>query len=37
VNSVMLDGSARFVSETINVASWRALGTRSGGEVVQLP
>jgi prepilin-type N-terminal cleavage/methylation domain-containing protein/prepilin-type processing-associated H-X9-DG protein len=34
VNSLMLDGSVRFVSDSIPVATWRALGTRAGGEVV---
>jgi prepilin-type N-terminal cleavage/methylation domain-containing protein/prepilin-type processing-associated H-X9-DG protein len=34
VNALMLDGSVRFVSDTIPVATWRALGTRAGGEVV---
>jgi len=30
----MADGSVRFVSEAINFQTWRAMGTRSGGEVV---
>ncbi len=30
----MADGSARFVSENIDVGTWRALGSRAGGEVV---
>jgi prepilin-type processing-associated H-X9-DG protein/prepilin-type N-terminal cleavage/methylation domain-containing protein len=34
VNVLFLDGSVRFVTETINTNNWRALGTRSGGEVV---
>jgi prepilin-type processing-associated H-X9-DG protein/prepilin-type N-terminal cleavage/methylation domain-containing protein len=34
VNALMLDGSVRFVSDTIPVATWRAFGTRAGGEVV---
>jgi hypothetical protein len=29
-----MDGSARFVSENIDRNTWRALGTRSGNEVV---
>jgi len=34
VNAVFLDGSVRFVKDTIDRATWRALGTRSGQEVV---
>ena len=34
VNTLLMDGSARFASNTINVAVWQALGTRAGGEVV---
>jgi prepilin-type processing-associated H-X9-DG protein len=34
VNSLMLDGSVRFTKSSISVPSWRALGTRAGGEVV---
>jgi prepilin-type N-terminal cleavage/methylation domain-containing protein/prepilin-type processing-associated H-X9-DG protein len=34
VNVLMMDGSVRSVSRTINAATWRALGTRAGGEVV---
>lgn len=30
----MLDGSVRTVGENIDLTTWRALGTRSGGEVV---
>lgn len=32
VNVVMADASARFVSENINPAIWKALSTRDGGE-----
>ena len=35
VNALMGDGSTRFVTETIQRHVWRALGTRSGGEVVE--
>lgn len=33
-NCVFADGHARFVNETIAAPVWRALGTRSSGEVV---
>jgi len=34
VNAALLDGSVRFVTGTIDLAVWRALGTRNGGETV---
>jgi prepilin-type N-terminal cleavage/methylation domain-containing protein/prepilin-type processing-associated H-X9-DG protein len=34
VNVLLMDGSVRPVSPSINLATWRALGTRAGGEVV---
>ena len=34
VNVQVADGSVRFIKETINLVSWRALGTRGGGEVL---
>jgi prepilin-type N-terminal cleavage/methylation domain-containing protein/prepilin-type processing-associated H-X9-DG protein len=34
VNLLLCDGSARFVSETIALAIWRALGSRNGDEVI---
>ncbi|WP_437226135.1 DUF1559 domain-containing protein [Planctomicrobium sp. SH661] len=34
VNSAMADGSVRSISSNINRDTWRALGTRSSGEVV---
>jgi prepilin-type processing-associated H-X9-DG protein len=34
VNTLMGDGSVRFVGETIAPAVWRGLGTRNGGELV---
>ncbi len=37
VNSSMGDGSVRFVSDTVDLQVWRALGTRDGGETVQVP
>jgi len=37
VNAGMADASVRFVSETVNLATWQALGTRAGGESVSPP
>ncbi len=34
VNALLMDGSVRFVTNQISQATWRALGTRAGGEVV---
>jgi prepilin-type N-terminal cleavage/methylation domain-containing protein/prepilin-type processing-associated H-X9-DG protein len=34
VNVLMLDGSVRFVKNTINPVSWWAVGTRQGNEVI---
>ena len=34
VNALLMDGSVRTVSNGIAPATWRALGTRDGGEVV---
>ncbi len=34
VNLLMGDGSVRFVKDSIDLASWRALGTRAGGEIL---
>jgi len=33
VNALAMDGSSRTVSNTVDLALWRALGTRQGGEV----
>ena len=34
VNVTMLDGSVRFIKNTVNPTSWWALATKSGGEVI---
>jgi prepilin-type N-terminal cleavage/methylation domain-containing protein len=34
VNLALCDGSVRFVTSTISMPTWRALGTRNGGEVL---
>ncbi|HZW35018.1 MAG TPA: DUF1559 domain-containing protein [Isosphaeraceae bacterium] len=34
VNVTLTDGSVRFVKDTLNLATWQALGTRNGGEVI---
>jgi prepilin-type N-terminal cleavage/methylation domain-containing protein/prepilin-type processing-associated H-X9-DG protein len=33
-NFAMADGSVRFIKESINLETYRALGTRAGGEVI---
>jgi prepilin-type N-terminal cleavage/methylation domain-containing protein/prepilin-type processing-associated H-X9-DG protein len=35
VNLLLCDGSVQFVADGIALTTWRALGSRSGGEVVQ--
>jgi hypothetical protein len=30
----LLDGSVRFVSNSVSIATWRAIGTRNLGEVI---
>ena len=34
VNVCFADGSVHFVKDSINLVPWRALGTRSGNEVI---
>lgn len=34
VNLAMMDGSVRFIKNTINLPTWWALGTRGGGEII---
>jgi prepilin-type N-terminal cleavage/methylation domain-containing protein/prepilin-type processing-associated H-X9-DG protein len=34
INTVFCDGSVRFVKNTINLFTWRALSTSQGGEVI---
>jgi len=34
VNVVLMDGSVRFVTNSVTLTTWRGLGTRSGGEVL---
>ena len=36
VNVLLMDGSVRFVRNTIALATWRAMGTRDTGEVVTI-
>jgi prepilin-type N-terminal cleavage/methylation domain-containing protein len=37
VNAAMGDGSVRFIPNAVNLQVWRAVGTRNGNEVVDLP
>ena len=34
LNTLIMDGSCRSVSSSVSMQTWRALGTRNGGEVV---
>jgi prepilin-type processing-associated H-X9-DG protein len=34
VNVALMDGSVRSVRDGISLTTWRALGTRNGGEVI---
>ena len=35
VNALLMDGSVRFFRSSISQPTWRALGTRAGGEVIE--
>lgn len=37
VQAALMDGSVRTVSNTVDLATWRALGSRDGGETVTVP
>ncbi|MBP5622857.1 MAG: DUF1559 domain-containing protein, partial [Thermoguttaceae bacterium] len=37
VNVAMVDGAVRFVSDTVDLAVWRAAGSTKGGETLGLP
>ena len=37
VNAALAHGSVRFVANSVDQAVWRAMGTRAGGETVNLP
>jgi prepilin-type N-terminal cleavage/methylation domain-containing protein/prepilin-type processing-associated H-X9-DG protein len=37
VNLMMGDGSVRFAANAVDINTWRALGTRNGGEAIDLP
>jgi prepilin-type N-terminal cleavage/methylation domain-containing protein/prepilin-type processing-associated H-X9-DG protein len=37
VNLCMVDGSVRFVNESVDLITWRAAGTRAGSEAMNLP
>ena len=34
VNSLLMDGSVKFITNSVTPTTWRALGTRASGEVV---
>jgi len=37
VNAVLMDGSVRPISDTIELSVWQALATRNGGEAITVP
>ena len=34
MNILFCDGSVKFVKDSVNLATWRALSTKDGGEVI---
>ncbi len=34
VNALLMDGSVRFVTNSVSLATWRAAGTRAGGDLL---
>lgn len=34
VNALLMDGTVHFITDSVNLSTWRALATRAGGEVV---
>ena len=34
VNVFFCDGSVKFIKDTINIPTWRALSTKDGGEII---
>jgi prepilin-type processing-associated H-X9-DG protein len=34
VNLLLGDGSVKFIKDSVSLQTWRALGTRNGGEVI---
>lgn len=34
VNAAFVDGHVSFIKDTVNLMTWRGLGTRSGGEII---
>lgn len=37
LNVLLCDGSVRYVANSIDLPTWRAVGTRAGGEILTLP
>lgn len=37
VNVLIADGTVRYISNNIAIAAWKAIGTRAGNEVVDIP